>query len=479
MVRSNDKGDESTHEVSVLLDCGGHSVRAMAVDAQGGILGCAERPVATRTHGAEVEQDAEALVDGLTHALTELAHLLRAHRCVAGKAALAVQRGNVLCWQGQSGQALGPVLSWRDRRGEPDIHIDDEEAEAIRRRTGLRYSAYGGATKLRWLLAHLPAADALALGPLGAFLLARLLEERPFAVDDSLAQRTLLWSCERLDWDPYLLSRFRIPLEALPAVHASEHDYGTLAVLPGRPRLQLLCGDQNAVPYLTGTPDPDCLYINLGTGGFLLRPLHEPIDAAVFQLSILARTGTSRFALEASIHGVATALDWLAESTGHPFRHDAIDTLCNQATRPPLFLNSIDGLGSPWWRSGPPPAFVATDDECEPGFEQRLLAVLESIAFLVRVNADTMAEHCGLPRRVVLSGGLSRSRTLRRLLAAILHTDIDCLESAEGTALGLWCRLHGHALSRDAWVKVSGRTDPALEARYHAWLARISHERPQ
>ncbi|HRQ64118.1 MAG TPA: FGGY family carbohydrate kinase [Xanthomonadaceae bacterium] len=477
MAQSNDDKHDSTQNVSVLLDCGGHSIRAMAADAHGRILVCAERAVATRTHGTEVEQDAEALIAGLTDALVELARRLRALRCTAGKAALAVQRGNVLCWRRPSGRALGPVLSWRDRRGEPDMHIDAEEAEAIRRRTGLRYTAYGGVTKMRWLLARRSLADTppgtLALGPLGAFLLARLLEEHPLAVDDSLAQRTLLWSRQRLDWDPYLLSRFCIPPQTLPPVHASEHEYGTLAMLPGRPVLGLLCGDQNAVPYLTGTPDPHCLYINLGTGGFLLRPVPELIDAQAFQLSVLARTAGGQFALEASIHGVATALDWLAESTGQPFRHDAIDMLCGQASRPPLFLNSIDGLGSPWWQSGPPPAFIATDAECEAGFEAHLLAVLESIAFLVRVNADTMSQHCGPPRRIVVSGGLSRSRTLQRLLAAILGTDIECLGSAEGTALGLWCRLHGRALGRDAWFTVPWRPDPALEARYRAWLARM------
>ena len=460
-------------ELTLLLDVGGQGCRALAVDGDGVIRFECSHPARTREDGWLVEQDADELVDALEAAAAEAWSEMERHSLPVTRAALAVQRGSIVCWDREDGSALSPVISWRDRRGLPGMESLAEQADEIRRRTGLRFSPYGGASKIAWCLEELDNVrqarqqGRLACGPLGSFLLTRLLTEKPVQVDDTLAQRTLLWSREHHDWDAWLLERFGIPPDVLPRVVPSLHHHGTLDQSGRSVPLKVLMGDQNCIPFADGAPDPETLYINLGTGAFLLRPVPEPVDEERFQLTLLDRNHTCRWALEASVHGAASAIAWLEKRDGCKIEHERMNSLRDRVSQPPLFINSIDGLGSPWWCSGPEPEFV--DERDESDIDARLLAVLESIAFLIAVNVEAMNELASPPRRVVVGGGLSRSETVCTLIADILKAPVERLNSGEATAMGLWCRLHDRALPGRFFETVSAKRDHGLIERYRRW----------
>lgn len=458
---------------TLLLDVGGQSCRALAVDdVEAAIHRETRERVAVADHGEYSERNADELAGALAEVVERICRdAAQADRPVA-RAALAVERGSVVCWNRLDGSALSPVISWRDRRQHRGLEPLAGQAREIKRRTGLRFSPYGGAGKLAWCLNNLESVqnafeqDRLAFGPLGSFLLARMLEGRPLRTDPTLAQRTLLWSAEDRDWDAWLLERFGLPASALPRLVASRSRHGTMAGRGGSVPMELLMGDQNCVPFLDGTPRSDTLYINLGTGAFLLRPLDHPVADERFQLSVLATGTCTRWALEASVHGAASALAWLERTGARPIDHEHHPGLRERCSHPPLFANTVDGLGSPWWRPGPEPCFV--DDSGDP--DGRLLAVLESIAFLIRANFEAMSERLPPPRRIVLGGGLSRSTTLCELITDLLGMSAERLTSAEATALGLWCCLHGTALPRRHFESIGWRNHPGLEHRYRRWL---------
>ena len=465
---------------TLLLDVGGQSCRALAVDAEGIIRFECSRQAGTREDGWLVEQDAEELADALEAAAAEVLSEMDRHSLPVTRAALAVQRGSIVCWNRGDGSALSPVISWRDRRGLAGMESLAEQADEIRQRTGLRFSPYGGASKIAWCLEELDNVrqarqqGRLACGPLGSFLLARLLTEKPVQVDDTLAQRTLLWSRKHHDWDGWLLERFGIPPDVLPRVVPSLHNHGTLDQSGRSVPLKVLMGDQNCIPFVDGAPDPDTLYINLGTGAFLLRPIREPVDDERFQLTLLERNHACQWALEASVHGAASAIAWLEKREGCRIEHECMNGLRDRVSQPPLFINSVDGLGSPWWCPGPEPSFKEQRDGHDT--DARLLAVLESIAFLIRACVEAMNDSVGPPARLVLSGGLSRSDTLCELVADLLDIDTCRLDTAEGTALGLWCRLHERALPRRQLKPVAGQHSSDLAQRYRRWLALIEAE---
>ncbi len=459
-------------ESTLVLDVGGQGCRALAVDDTGCIRASMSQDVSTRESAERVEQDADELAAALAGLAAEVATRAESLDAPVTRAALAVQRGSVACWKSSDSEALSPVISWRDRRCLPELARLSVHSNEIKHRSGLRFSPYGGATKLAWCLKHLPAMQNhvqrvgrsdRACGPLGSFLLARLLKGHPLRTDDTLAQRTLLWSREKLDWDEWLLEQFGLDRSMLPAVVPGRSFHGQLACTNAEVPLELLMGDQNAVPFVDGSPRSDTLYINLGTGAFLVRPLDQPLDDPRFQLSLLERGRGGRWALEASIHGAASALAWLGhEANGQT---DSAVGLRQRCDRPPLFINTVDGLGSPWWCPGPEAGFI--DDSGDS--ESRLLGVLESITFLVCANVEAMSGATEKPERIVLSGGLSQSATLCSLIADLLEISIFRLEPAEATCLGLWCHLQHRSLSEDCFRPVSREPSPALGERYRRW----------
>ncbi len=74
------------------------------------------------------------------------------------------QRETTVLWNRRTGQPVHHAIVWQDRRAEPLCAELREQGHEpmIQERTGLRIDAYFSATKLRWLLDHVPGARAAA-----------------------------------------------------------------------------------------------------------------------------------------------------------------------------------------------------------------------------------------------------------------------------------------------------------------------------
>ena len=74
------------------------------------------------------------------------------------------QRETVVVWNKLTGEPIGRALVWQDRRTEPECAGLRSQglSDLVQRRTGLRIDAYFSATKIAWLLRHVPGAKAAA-----------------------------------------------------------------------------------------------------------------------------------------------------------------------------------------------------------------------------------------------------------------------------------------------------------------------------
>ncbi len=432
------------------LDQGSHASRACIFDERGALLASASVPVATRHEGpVRVEQDPVELVESVRSAATQALQQARALRPgleLLG-AGLAVQRSTIVCCNRRDGAALSAALSWQDRRHADWLEGLAPQAPRVRAITGLPLAPHYGASKIRWCLDQLPevarAAQAgeLLAAPLACYLALRLGGRAAASarVDAANAARTLLFDPERLDWSAELLALFGLERRWLPECAPTCGDWGALRVAGQEVPLCAVTGDQSAVPYAEGIPDLDTVYVNLGTGAFIQRPLAaRPRSPAPLLGSVLSSGGGSAvYSLEGTVNGAGSAVSWFCERErcAEAPLWAALEALPLQAQLP-LFLNGVGGLGSPWWRATMESRFIDAPAGVVDARLARFAAVVESIAFMIAANAGLLRAQAGPPRRVLLAGGMSRSGWLCRRLAALLELPVQVID-AEASARGV------------------------------------------
>ena len=141
--------------LTLAIDQGTHSTRAVVFDAQGRKLALGRAPVDLLVISpGVVEQSPEDILMSLEQAISDVLAQPGVDPAAIVQSGLATQRSSVLAWEYSSGRALSPVLSWQDTRTRSQLADQEPDADGIRRHTGLRLSPHYGASKLHWLLMH-------------------------------------------------------------------------------------------------------------------------------------------------------------------------------------------------------------------------------------------------------------------------------------------------------------------------------------
>ncbi len=464
------------------IDQGTHASRAVVLDAAGNVLSQATRDVAlTRPRPDWAEQDGDELVASIRDAIDAALDALGERRREVVAAGLASQRASCACWNRRDGRPLAPVFSWQDRRAHAWLRQFEPHAESVHRKTGLFLSAHYGASKLRWALENLApmraASDdgSLAWGPQASFLVHRLCEERPLLADPQCAARTQLWNIGTRDWDPELLALFGLPAGFLPRSVPTCFAFGTIEARGTAIPLVAVNGDQSAAVFAFGWPEQDSAYVNIGTSAFVQRalataPLYLPRTLAGI---ILDDGATTLYTLEGNVNGAGTALEWIRTELGLADALAALPEWMARGEEPPLFLNGIAGLGGPFWKPDFASRFVG---EGEPWL--KAVAVVESIAFLLQANLDEIGKYIPAPKRIRVSGGVSRLDALCQRLADVSGLPVHRRDDPEATtrgigylAAGLPARWNEGNHAEEVFAPAG---NAALRSRYARWRAAMA-----
>jgi len=464
--------------LTLAIDQGTHATRAAAYDGHGRMVAHARRPVSLQRSGrTEAEQSPVEILGSLQAVMQELlAHpdVAAAGICSAG---LATQRSSVLAWERDTGRALSPVLSWLDTRAAQSLQRLEQHSSEIKQRTGLPLSAHYGAGKLQWLLqkdATVAAAQGsgrLVIGPLASYLLHHLLTGHTNTIDHANAARTLLWNLHDRDWDDWLPGLFGIPREVLPGCRPILADYGVTR--SGSIPVMAVNGDQTAALYAQGMPAPHTIRVNIGTGAFVLSPTGGDCRPHPKLLAGLSRSSdhTADYFIEGTINGAGAAVLWIADKYNLPAWQTCLPEWLGAITDPPVFLNTIGDLGSPWWRAGPEPAFP--DATTTPDAAHAMVAVIESIVFLIEANIQLLRELDPGLDRIRVGGGLSQADGLCRKLASLSGLVVERPAEAEATARGIAWLAAGCPADWDnpeAVDRFEPHTDAGLGVRYTRFL---------
>ena len=271
----------------------------------------------------------------------------------------------------------------------------------------------------------------LAWGPLAAYLLYHLLKTSPYVVDHANAQRTLLWNLSTRSWDPWLVDLFEIPHGSLPECFPTCHTYGHLKIadIP----MTAVTGDQSAAFYSLGRPAAGSAAVNMGTGAFILVPTGiKSIRHPKLLNGLLNSTDRqTRYALEGTINGAGAAFSWAAKLWQMPDLVLRLPEFLRQSENPPIFMNTVGGLGSPWWRPDMAPYFVG-----KAALLECAVAVAESILFLIQANIDTITASGLTVSRLRLTGGLAHLDDMCQRLADVSGRQVYRPSDTEATARG-------------------------------------------
>ena len=147
------------------IDQGTTSTRAIVFDRLGNKLGVAQRELPQSfPEPGWVEHDAKRIWDD-TLACARGA-LADAGLTAADLAALGItnQRETTVVWDRATGQPIHPAIVWQDRRTAAFCAERSEAflARHLNVRTGLLLDPYFSATKIAWILDHVPGARARA-----------------------------------------------------------------------------------------------------------------------------------------------------------------------------------------------------------------------------------------------------------------------------------------------------------------------------
>ncbi len=449
------------------LDQGTSSSRAMLFDADGHVRAQANEELALLYPQAGwVEVDPEAIWQTQLDVCRRVLAQSGIAAGAIGAIGIANQRETTLLWDRKSGQALANAIVWQDRRTVADceaLHAGGHEA-MVRQKTGLVIDPYFSATKLRWLLQHIPGARAraergeLCFGTVDSWLLYRLSGGQAHLTDPSNAARTMLFNIHSRQWDDDLLSLFEIPAALLPAVVPSSGVcavccadwFGAAIPIAG------IAGDQQAATFGQACHQIGMAKNTYGTGCFML--MNTGTEAMTSRHQLLSTVGwhiagqAVSYMLEGSVFMAGATVQWLRDGLGVVKSAAEVEALAASVpdTGGVLLVPAFTGLGAPYWDPYARGTLLGLTRGSTGAHIAR--AALESIALQSADLLDATEQDAGCAlRELRVDGGASGNNLLMQFQADILGVPVlrPCVIETTalgaaylaGLAIGLWSGL--------------------------------------
>lgn len=442
-----------TADLLLALDQGTSSTRAVAFDADGGIVAEDARPLKQHyPRPGWVEHDAGEI----WRAALEVCRAVTEKTGLARIAALGItnQRETAVIWDRATGEPIHNAIVWQDRRTADLCEELRAEgwAEKIERRTGLVPDPYFSATKYAWMLNTVEGARAraqkgeLACGTIESWLVWNLTGGALHISDASNAARTLLWDITAQSWDEELLARLDLPSAMLPKVVDCAGALGETAgdVFGAEIAITGLAGDQQAASVGQACFQPGTMKATYGTGCFVLvntgadklRSAHKLLATTAYRYG-----GAHAFALEGSIFMAGAIMQWLRDELGIIGDVRETETLARQAdpNSGVVMIPAFTGLGAPHWVADARAAITGLTRGS--GRAEIVRAALEAVAFqsddlMSAIRDDLGGAGIASPELFRIDGGMARNDWFAQFLADILDMPVERAPVTETTALG-------------------------------------------
>lgn len=361
------------------------------------------------------------------------------------------QRETTVVWDKKTGLPIYNAIVWQSRQTAPiaDQLKQEGHTNMIHEKTGLVIDAYFSATKVRWILDHVPGAQEraekgeLLFGTIDTWLVWKLTDGLVHVTDYSNAARTMLYNIKELKWDDEILELLNIPKAMLPEVKSNSEVYGKTTPFHfygGEVPISGMAGDQQAALFGQLAFEPGMVKNTYGTGSFIIMNTGEEMQLSQNNLLTTIGYGINgkvHYALEGSIFIAGSPIQWLRDGLRMIETSSESEGLAQSSTSDDevYVVPAFTGLGAPYWDSNARGSvFGLTRGTSKEDFVK---ATLQSIAYQVRDVIDTMQVDSGIDiQQLRVDGGAAMNNLLMQFQADILGIDIARAKNLETTALG-------------------------------------------
>ncbi|MBI4515840.1 MAG: glycerol kinase GlpK [Deltaproteobacteria bacterium] len=469
------------------VDAGTTGVRALLFNDRSELLGSAYREVLpSYPQPGLVEHDPELIWRTVQTVIA--AALQQAGPAAAAKLAavgVANQRSTTVVWERGSGRPVYPAIVWQDGRTSQRV---DELLDQ-----GIYSNTMASATKLEWVLRHIPdgfawaEAGELCFGTIDSWLVWQLSGGAAHVTDHSNASCTGLYDFALGAWDESVLAALQISARMLPQIHFSSqlHATAAVAVLPSAVPIAGIAGDQQAAMFGELNLEAGSIKITYGTSAMVDVHVGDfPVlsQRGAYPLVLCGRAGQRPYCLEGTAITAGAALQWLRDGLG--IIADPADSAAVAASVPDSggvwAVPAFQGLGTPYMDASARAVIGGLSRASTRAHVVR--AMLEGIAYRSREVIETLLEDAATPPPQVLraDGGAAANDFLLQALADTLGIPVERPAVVQATALGA-AYLAGLAVGvwqdlyelRDRW-RCGGRFEPRLSAdardsRFQRW----------
>lgn len=365
--------------------------------------------------------------------------------------AITNQRETTVVWDKETGLPIYHAIVWQSRQS---AQIADELKEQgysdlFHEKTGLIIDSYFSATKIRWILDHVPGAQEraekgeLLFGTIDSWLVYKLTDGKVHVTDYSNASRTMLFNINTLEWDQEILDILNIPREMLPKVVSNSEIYGltkTYHFFGSKVPIAGMAGDQQAALFGQMAFEPGMVKNTYGTGSFIVMNTGNKPQLSKNNLLTTIGYGINgkiNYALEGSVFVAGSSIQWLRDGLKliEKASQSEAAALASKNEDEVYVVPAFVGLGAPYWDQDARGAvFGLTRGTTEKDF---IKATLQGIAYQVRDILGAMEEDTGIDIPVLkVDGGAANNDYLMQFQADILNTPVQRAGDLETTALG-------------------------------------------
>ncbi len=433
------------------LDAGTTSNRCILFNEKGEMCSVAQREF--HQHFPKpgwVEHDADEIWASMLGVAVEAMSMIGAAAENIAAIGITNQRETAIVWDKNTGEPVYHAIVWQCRRTARYCDLLKERGltDSFRKKTGLVIDAYFSATKIRWILDHVPGAreraerGELLFGTVETWLIWKLTKGAVHVTDYSNASRTMLFNINTLEWDRDILEVLDIPESMLPEVKPSSCVYGCTdpSFFGGPIPIAGAAGDQQSALFGQTCFHPGEAKNTYGTGCFLLMNTGE---RPVFSENGLVTTiawgidGKVTYALEGSIFVAGAAIQWLRDEMRLIDSSEDSEYMAKKVsdTNGCYVVPAFTGLGAPYWDQYARGTIVGITRGVNKYHIIR--ATLESIAYQVNDVLVAMEADSGIRLEALKAdGGASANDFLMQTQADIIGAPVNRPRCVETTAMG-------------------------------------------